>query len=127
MSPFPQELSGQLLEVIRYFYEKGERERENRLLLNGLPDGTAILVQTMVFGNQQVNSGSGFVRTKRKEYCQFKPCIERAGLRIAVSGSNRKLLPRNAGGGPRKEDRERFPAVRTEDACGLEQVPQRID
>ena len=63
MSPFPQELSGQLLEVIRYFYEKGEKERENRLLLNGLPEGTAILVQTMVFGNRQINSGSGFVRT----------------------------------------------------------------
>ena len=31
-----------------------------------LPEGTAILVETMVFGNRQVNSGSGFVRTREK-------------------------------------------------------------
>lgn len=66
MKPFPQDPLDQLQEVIHHFYEKGEKERENRLLLNGLPEGTAILVQTMTFGNRQVNSGSGFVRTGEK-------------------------------------------------------------
>lgn len=62
LKPFPQKPSEQLQEVIQYFYEKGEKERENRQLLNDLPEGTAILIQTMVFGNRQVNSCSGCVR-----------------------------------------------------------------
>ena len=44
LKPFPQKPSEQLQEVIQYFYEKGEKERENRQLLNDLPEGTAILI-----------------------------------------------------------------------------------